>query len=81
MGDEPPSHQSAQFPPRTCPKCRGIVDILCDLCHGNRVVSRFVAAAWLSAHPEIHDTPADFPAVSPGSSQSVEKDNEGKDKG
>jgi hypothetical protein len=70
--DDPPSsgsgNQSSQFPPRVCPKCRGR-DIPCDLCNGTtpetRVVSRFKAAAFLSSHPEYHDTPEEFPATKP----------------
>jgi len=59
--------QSAQFPPRLCPQCRG-ENLACDLCHGTRKVSHFLAAAWLSEHPEIRVTPKDFPAVSPSKS-------------
>jgi hypothetical protein len=44
-------------------------DVPCDLCHGTDVatrrVSHFKAAAWLSEHPELHDTPVEFPAVKP----------------
>ena len=67
-GDDP--SQSAQFPPRPCPKCLQ-KNQLCDLCNGDspetRVVSRFKAAAWLSSHPELHDTPPEFPRVIPPS--------------
>jgi hypothetical protein len=63
-GDDP--SQSAQFPARLCPKCRGR-DIPCDLCNGTtpetRFVSHFKAAAYFIDHPEIRKTPADFPAV------------------
>jgi hypothetical protein len=42
-------------------------DVPCNLCNGTtpetRMVSRFKAAAWLSEHPELHDTPAEFSAV------------------
>ena len=63
MSDEP---ESSQYPSRLCPKCLGR-DVPCDLCHGTdeatRRVGHFKAAAWLSGHPELHDTPAEFPAV------------------
>lgn len=52
MSEGPPKpHESQQFPPRICPKCSG-EDLPCDLCHGTRKVSHFLAAAWLSEHPE-----------------------------
>jgi hypothetical protein len=62
--DGPDSKDSGRFPGRLCPKCRGH-DILCDLCGGARVISRFKAAAWFSENPEIRDTPSEFPSVPP----------------
>lgn len=70
-GDDPsgkdPS-QSARFPARRCPKCRGH-DIPCDLCNGTtpetRFVSHFKAAVWFTEHPEIKDTPSEFLSVRP----------------
>lgn len=63
-GDDP--SQSGQFPSRLCPKCRGR-DFVCDLCRGHdlesRRVSHFKAAAYLLDHPELHDTPPEFPSV------------------
>lgn len=67
MGDDPPSSGSSgssAFPPRKCPKCKGY-DLPCDLCGGGRVISRFKAAAYYLSHPEIRETPEDFPAVRP----------------
>jgi hypothetical protein len=61
-GEELPD--SAQYPPRLCPKCRGLKTIACDLCDPvTRMCGYFKAAAWLSNHPELHDTPPEFPAT------------------
>lgn len=63
MAEGPPkSHESHQFPPTICPRCRGR-EVPCDLCHDTRKVSHFLAAAWLSEHPEFHETPKEFPSV------------------
>jgi hypothetical protein len=68
-GDDDTSSGSSRFPPRRCPACRGHEGIPCELCNGTtfetRVVSRFKAAAYLANHPEIRDTPGEFPSVFP----------------
>ena len=69
-GDDPQG--SSRFPPRVCPQCRGH-EIPCDLCGGDRVVSRFKAAAWLSSHPEVKDSPGEMPAT-----QLPDPDDKGK---
>jgi len=75
----PKPHESSQFPPRLCPQCRGR-EIPCDLCKESRKVSHFLAAVWLSEHPEIRTTPGEFPSVrppAPRGGQDGGKDGEG----
>jgi len=74
-GDDGSGSKSAQFPPRICPQCRGR-SVPCDLCGGERVVSRFKAAAWFVAHPEASDplsSTSSFPPPKPEPGEDPEK--------